>query len=290
VRELKTGTYSNTYGFYSLSLKSTDVTVRIDFPGFVGQQVDLQLTENLRLDVSLKEKEFDLDEVVISEQKARENVERATMGVIDMDIQEVELLPFIGGEKDLLKAVQLLPGVQSGSEASAGFYVRGGRPDQNLILMDEAIVYNPFHLAGYISIFNTDAIRNVTLYKGSFPAQFGGRLSSILDISMKEGNKKKIHGEGGIGIISSRFTLEGPIVKDKASFLISGRRFYWDLLVQPFLRFGRKFGYNFQDLNVKVNYELSPKDRLYISGYYGRDKLFDETVIPQDTSAWQARL
>lgn len=282
--ELKTGTYSNNYGFYSLTLKADSVTIRVDYPGYNREVRKLQLDQNHSINFLLTEKEISLEEVVITEQKARENVDRATMGSIDVNIEEMELMPFIAGEKDLLKGIQLLPGVQSGSEASAGYYVRGGGPDQNLILMDEAIVYNPFHMAGYVSIFNTDAIRNVTLYKGSFPANFGGRLSSILDIGMKEGNMKEYHGEGGIGLISSKLTFEGPIVKDKASFMVSGRRFYWDLIVRPFQPEGTTFGYNFHDFNAKVNYQISDKDRLFISGYYGRDKLYNEYENPGDTS------
>ncbi|MDX2249479.1 MAG: TonB-dependent receptor [Bacteroidia bacterium] len=284
VPQLKTGTYTNNYGFYSLTLKADSAIIRVDYPGYNSQFLTLILDQNQSIHFSLTEKEISLDEVVITEQKARENVEKATMGAIDINVSEIEMLPFIAGEKDLLKGIQLLPGVQSGGEASAGYYVRGGGADQNLILMDEAIVYNPFHMAGYLSIFNTDAIRNVTLYKGSYPANFGGRLSSILDIGMKEGNMKEFHGEGGIGLISSKITLEGPIAKDRASFMVSARRFYWDLLIRPFLPPGQKLGYNFHDFNAKINYKISDKDRLFISGYYGRDNLYTESKTPSDTS------
>ena len=197
---LQTGTYTNRYGFYSISLKADSVSLMISFFRFLKHNhFPILLDKDIQLNVNLNQKEISLDEVLITEERARENVDRAVMGKIDVNIEEVEQLPFIAGEKDLLKGIQLLPGVQSGGEASAGFFVRGGRPDQNLVLMDEAIVYNPFHLAGYVSIFNTDAIRNVTLHKGSFPANYGGRLSSILEIDMKEGNMKEFHGEGGVG-------------------------------------------------------------------------------------------
>lgn len=278
---LESGTVSNSYGFYSLTLPDEDsILLRVDFPGF--QQKLVILTERVEgsFNFVLDPKELELDEVLITDQKARENVDRATMGVIDLNIEEVELLPAIGGEVDLLKTLQLLPGVQSGTEASAGFYVRGGAADQNLILLDEAQVYNPFHLAGFLSVFNTAAIKNVNLYKGSFPAQYGGRLSSILDISTKDGNMQSYHVEGGIGLIASRIMVEGPIVKDKASFMISGRRSYLDLLIKPFLRFGRQQGYFLQDLNAKINYRLSDKDRIYLSGYTGQDQYIDEYIIP----------
>lgn len=277
----QSGTISNSYGFYSLTLPEADsMLIKVDFPGF--QQKVVFLTEKVdeTLDFKLDPKELELDEVLITDQKARENVDRATMGVIDLNIEEIELLPAIGGEVDLLKTLQLLPGVQSGTEASAGFYVRGGAADQNLILLDEAQVYNPFHLAGFLSVFNTAAIKSVNLYKGSFPAQYGGRLSSILDISTKDGNMQSYHVEGGIGLIASRIMVEGPIVKDKASFMVSGRRSYLDLLIKPFLRFGRQQGYFLQDLNAKINYRISDKDRIYLSGYTGRDQYIDEYILP----------
>lgn len=277
----QSGTISNSYGFYSLTLPDADtIIIKVDFPGF--QQKIVLITEKIEnsLNFNLDPKELELDEVLITDQKARENVDRATMGVIDLNIEEIELLPAIGGEVDLLKTLQLLPGVQSGTEASAGFYVRGGGADQNLILLDEAQVYNPFHLAGFLSVFNTAAIKNVNLYKGSFPAQYGGRLSSILDISTKDGNMQSYHVEGGIGLIASRIMVEGPIAKNKASFMVSGRRSYLDLLIKPFLRFGRQQGYYLQDLNAKINYRISDKDRIYLSGYTGRDQYIDEYILP----------
>lgn len=287
VPELKAGTITNAYGFYSLTLPANrdSLTLKVDYPGYNRVQRRLTWEKDLRLTFRLTEKEVLLEEVVITDQKARENVERTTMGVIDLDIEEVELLPAIGGEVDLLKSLQLLPGVQSGTEASAGFYVRGGTADQNLILLDEALVYNPFHLAGFLSVFNTSAIKSVNLYKGSFPAQYGGRLSSILDISTKDGNMQSFHAEGGIGLIASRLMVEGPIAKDKASFMVSARRSYIDWLIRPFLRFGQRQGYYLQDINAKLNYRISDRDRIYLSGYLGRDQFIDESIVPnRDTS------
>jgi len=285
-RDIQRGTLSNAYGFYSLTLPKRDsVRITVDYPGYNRIEKVIQWDQDRRITFLLTEKEIELEEVVITDQKARENVERAVMGVIDLNVDEVELLPAIGGETDILKSLQLLPGVQSGTEASAGFYVRGGTNDQNLILLDEAQVYNPFHLAGFLSVFNTAALKNVTLLKGSFPAQYGGRLSSILDISTKDGNMQSYHGEGGIGLIASRFMFEGPIARNRASFMVSGRRSYFDLLLRPFQQFGRTQGYFLQDLNAKINYRISDKDRLYISAYTGRDQFIDEYIFPEvDTS------
>lgn len=283
--EQETGTYSNNYGFYSLTLPAKDSVLLIfSYVGYETVAKKVLLTQDIDLTVSLLPSALDVKDVVITDNKTRQNVEKATMGVIDIPVQQVEMMPFLGGEKDLLKAIQLLPGVQAGGEGSSGFYVRGGQADQNLILMDEAIVYNPFHLAGYLSVFNSDAIRNITLHKGSFPAQYGGRLSSILDIQMKEGNNQKWGGEASIGVVSSKATIEGPIIKDKMSVIVSYRRFYWDLLVKPFLRPGQELAYNFQDLNAKINYKISDKDRIFLSGYYGGDKLIQGNTTPTDTS------
>jgi hypothetical protein len=274
----RVGTYTNAYGYYSLPLSGDSATLTISYVGYLPQRKRLALTADLRLDVVLAQ--ADLDEVVITDNLARRNVEEAVMGVIDLPIEQVEALPYLMGEKDLFKSLQLLPGVQSAGEATSGFLVRGGQPDQNLVLMDEAIVYNPFHLAGYVSVFNTDAIRSVTLYKGSFPARYGGRLSSIVDVSMKEGNNQEFHGKGGIGVISAHAMIEGPIIKERASFMIAARRSYVDLLIKPFQRFGREQGYQFTDVNGKVNLRLSPQDRLYLSGYYGGDNLVNDNIIP----------
>jgi len=195
------------------------------------------------------------------------------MGTIEVPMAQIKKLPAIFGEVDLLKTIQLLPGVLSSGEGNAGFYVRGGGPDQNLVLLDEAVVYNSGHLLGFFSVFNADAIKNTSLIKGNMPAKYGGRLSSVLDIQMKDGNDQEYKAQGGIGLVSSRLTLEGPIVRNKSSFIISGRRTYIGDLAQPFLNDTDFKGsnYYFYDLNAKVNYRLSDKDRLYFSTYFGRD-------------------
>ncbi len=201
----------------------------------------------------------------------------AQMGKIDLSMQQVKAVPVLLGEVDLLKTLQLLPGVRNAGEGNTGMYVRGGGPDQNLILLDDAIVYNTGHLFGFFSIFNSDAIKNISLIKGGMPAQYGGRLSSVLDIAMKEGNMKHWEVEGGIGAIASRLSVQGPLKKDKASFIISARRTYVDMLVKPFIKKSSNYhgsGYYFYDLNMKANYKFSDRDRLYLSGYFGRD-VFD---------------
>lgn len=277
IPSIGSGTVSNSYGFYSLTLEEGLYQVIISYLGYEEQFKEIELNQDIILNIDLAQKESSIGEIVITESKvkARENVERPAMGVMDITAKEIKEIPVIAGEKDLLKALQLLPGVQSGSEGTAGFYVRGGGPDQNLILLDEAVIYNPFHLFGFFSVFNVDAIKNVELIKGGFPSKYGGRLSSILDISLKDGNKNSFHGEGGIGTISSRLTLEGPLIKDKASFIVSGRRTYLDqlaILVAPKDIEDQIPQIFFYDLNAKLNWQVGDKDRLYLSGYFGKDK------------------
>src|ERR1700712_2637710 len=197
------------------------------------------------------------------------------MGKIDLSINQIKSVPVLLGEVDILKTLQLLPGVRSAGEGNAGFYVRGGGSDQNLILLDDAVVYNTGHLFGFFSVFNSDAIKNVTLIKGGMPAQYGGRLSSVVDIAMKEGNQNKTQIDAGIGLIASRFSIQGPLKKNKASYMISARRTYVDALAKPFIKSTSEYygsGYYFYDLNAKMNYQFSEKDKLYLSGYFGRDK------------------
>jgi outer membrane receptor for ferrienterochelin and colicin len=213
-------------------------------------------------------------EYTVTDDKARQNTESTRMSTIDLQMEEVKKMPVLFGEVDILKTIQLLPGVKGAAEGSSGFYVRGGGPDQNLILLDNATVYNASHLFGFFSVFNSDAIKNAELIKGGMPARYGGRLSSVLDISMKEGNMKEFHGSGGIGLIASRLTLEGPIAKDKLSFLVSGRRTYVDVLLLPFSGEGSALNgnsYYFYDLNAKLQWKIGEKDRLFFSGYYGED-------------------
>ncbi len=270
------GTATNAYGFYSLSVKPGRYKIQFSYLGFKDLILDLDLTSNKTLDVELGEGVI-MDEVVISaeEEEKRDHVQSTKMGVVKLPVENIKKLPSLFGEVDVLKTIQLLPGVMSSGEGSAGFYVRGGGPDQNLILLDEAVVYNAGHMLGFFSVFNGDAIKNTTLIKGNMPAQYGGRLSSVVDIQMKEGNEKHFAAEGGIGLISSRLTLEGPIVKNKSSFIVSARRTYVLDLAQPFIDDTDFAGtnYYFYDLNAKLNYRLSPKDRLYFSTYFGRDVL-----------------
>ncbi|WP_019948346.1 TonB-dependent receptor [Hymenobacter aerophilus] len=283
------GTATNTYGFYSLTLPApaapTDsVRLLASYLGY-GQSrwataaTGASASHNFRLRAISNE----LGGVeVVGNRGGEERIERSTrMSTINVPIAQIKSLPKLFGETDVLKVLQLLPGVQSGGEGQTGLYVRGGSPDQNLILLDGTPVYNASHLFGFFSVFNADALNNVELIKGGFPARYGGRLSSVLDISMKEGNMQKFHGEGAVGIVAAKLTLEGPIKKDTASFLISARRTYLDILAQPFIKSqlsaeGGKgsIGYFFHDLNAKLNWKLSGRDRLYLSGYTGYDKFY----------------
>jgi hypothetical protein len=273
IKELSaTGTYTNAYGFYSITIPEGFYNVTAQFIGYEPEFVTIALKQNIKQEFSLNEKVNTLTEVVITAEKKDENINKIQMGVEKMGMKEIRNIPVLMGEKDVLKTLQLMPGVKSAGEGNSGFYVRGGGADQNLILLDEATVYNASHLLGFFSVFNSDAIKDVTLYKGSQPAEFGGRLSSVLDIRMKDGNDKKFGVEGGIGIISSRLKLEGPIVKDKGSFTISGRRTYADL----FLKLSNDTLTNksilyFYDLNAKANYHINKNNRIFLSGYFGKD-------------------
>ncbi len=273
VKSLRAGAVTNNYGFFSLTLPEADsLTLAVTFVGFKAQVKQIDLHENITLNVRLRPGSLSLDEVVINATPPNENVERVRMAVIDLPIQKIAELPVILGEPDILKVLQLLPGVQAGNEGTTGFYVRGGNADQNLMQLDEATVYNPNHLLGLFSTFNSRALNSATLIKGGFPAQYGGRLSSVVDITMKEGNNREFHAEGGLGPITSTLTLEGPLKKDKASFIVSGRRTYLDLLAKPFLPPGNASNYHFYDLNAKVNWRVSGKNRLFLSGFRGRDQ------------------
>lgn len=268
----KTGAATNTYGFYSFTIPKTDsLGLVFTYIGYTPQFKKIFLSQSLVLDVQLLPSKNTLNEVEINASRNNDNVQKAKMGVIDIPVQKIKDLPAILGETDVLKVIQLLPGVLSGNEGTTGFFVRGGNSDQNLVQLDEAVVYNPNHLFGLFSTFNTRALNNVTLIKGGFPAQYGGRLSSILDITMKEGNNRHYKVEGGIGLISSQLTVEGPIKKDKASFIISTRRTYLDLLVKPFLPKGVKTSYYFYDVNAKINWAITPKDRFFLSIFTGND-------------------
>ena len=271
------GISSNQYGFYSITLEEGEYIFISSYIGYQPKILQIKLDGNKQLNFNLLPKIFLSQEVIVTSKKRDANVKNAQMGKFTLPIEQIKSIPAFLGEVDLLKTIQLLPGIRNAGEGSAGLYVRGGGPDQNLILLDDAPVYNTGHLFGFFSIFNSDAIKNVTLIKGGMPAQYGGRLSSVLDISMKEGNNQKYQVEGGIGLIASRLSIQGPIKKDKASFIVSARRTYIDALTKPFIKPGSQFygsGYYFYDLNAKVNYKFSEKDRLYLSGYFGRD-VFD---------------
>jgi TonB dependent receptor-like, beta-barrel/CarboxypepD_reg-like domain/TonB-dependent Receptor Plug Domain len=274
------GVYTNSYGFYSLTVPAGKHIITASLIGYELLSIPVDLTGSLRLNLDLTQKVTQLKEVTITSEKRNENVTKNQMGVDRLSIQEIKNLPAFLGERDVLKTLQLLPGIKSAGEGNSGFNVRGGTTDQNLILLDGATVYNPSHLMGFFSVFNPDAIKDVTMYKGSLPSEFGGRLSSVLDIRMDEGNSKKIEVSGGIGLISSRLTINGPIVKGKGSFIISARRTYADLVVRTLARAGilkdstlKDPRLYFYDLNAKANYRFGDKDRIFLSGYFGRDVL-----------------
>lgn len=277
--ELSIGTTTNEYGFYSLSIPAKDsVTVRFSFIGFDDQIQKVYLNKDLQLDIELSSGET-LDEILVSAESVKEELNSTQTSVTKLTMREAKLLPALFGEVDIIKTLQLKPGINSGGEGTSGVFVRGGSQDQNLFLLDEAVVYNPSHLFGLFSTFNSDAVKDVKLYKGGFPAQYGGRLSSVLDIRLNDGNRKKFSGAGGLGLISSRLTLEGPIEKDKASFVVSGRRTYVDLITEAINQtqadnesFNQIPAYFFYDLNAKVNYDITEKDKIYLSGYLGRDQ------------------
>jgi hypothetical protein len=268
------GVASNQYGFFSITLPQNNYVISCSFIGYESREQRFALNQDKDYNFILSPKISTGKEVIITSVRKDANVKNAQMGRVTLSMDQVKSLPVIFGEVDILKTLQLLPGVQNAGEGNIGLYVRGGGPDQNLILLDDAIVYNTGHLFGFFSIFNSDAIKNTTLIKGGMPAQYGGRISSVLDVAMKEGNMNGLQMDGGIGLISSRLSIQGPIKKNKASFIISARRTYIDLLLKPFIPKTSNYygsGYYFYDLNTKVNYQFSPKDRLYLSGYFGRD-------------------
>ena len=270
-----TGVNTNAYGFYSITLPEGKYTVTAQFTGYQSKVDTLFLSKSIRLDLSLSDEVASLNEVVVTDEKKDQNITSTQMGVDKLDIKQIQAVPVFFGEKDVLKTLQLLPGVKSVGDGSSGFYVRGGNTSQNLILLDEATVYNASHLLGFFSVFNSDAIKDVTLYKGTQPAEFGGRLSSVLDIKMKDGNDQKLSVSGGIGLIASRLNIEAPIKKNRGSFIISARRTYADALLRAFTRNPqlKKATLYFYDVNLKANYRLNDKNRVYLSGYLGKDVL-----------------
>lgn len=274
LKEIMKGTATNQYGFFSLSVEPGSYTLVVSYLGYSDYTQKVELKSNLKLKIELTTSTIITDVFEVTDEKTDKNTQGTQMGTVQMEMKQIKEMPALFGEVDILKTIQLLPGIQSSGEGNAGFYVRGGGPDQNLILLDGAPVYNASHLFGFFSVFNSDAIKNVELIKGGMPAQYGGRLASVLDINMKEGNLKKMEVDGGIGIISSRLTIQGPIKKDTSSFILSGRRTYAGDLAQPFVKSTSRFkgsNYYFYDFNAKLNYTLSDKDRLFLSGYFGRD-------------------
>lgn len=278
VPSLDAGTSTNAYGFYSISVPEGDsVVLEFSYIGFQTLSKAVFADKDQKIDIELGSG-LNLEEVVVKANSFEEQLKSTQMSVETITTKEAKMLPAFMGEVDILKTIQLKPGIPSGSEGSTGLFVRGGGSDQNLIVLDEAIVYNPNHLFGFFSTFNADAVKDLKLYKGGFPAKYGGRLSSVIDVKLKEGNSKKFSGAGGIGLISSRLTLEGPIVKDKSSFIVSGRRTYVDIFTRQINKANADKpdatlipDYFFYDLNTKINYKLGEKDHLYLSGYFGRD-------------------
>jgi hypothetical protein len=262
---------SNEYGFYAISLPRGKYDLRISFVGYEEKRIPILLNGPFIANVFLESKN-QLTEVVVASKRKDDNLTKAQIGTETLNMQSISKVPVIFGEKDVLKTIQLLPGVKSAGEGNSGFYVRGGAADQNLILLDEAPVYNASHLLGFFSTFNSDAIKDATLIKGNGPAQYGGRLSSVLDVKMKEGNNKNYTFNGGLGLISSRLSIEGPIQEDKSSFILSGRRTYADVFLKATEKFKDNILY-FYDLNAKANYKIDDKNRIYFSGYFGKDEL-----------------
>nr|HPQ20642.1 carboxypeptidase-like regulatory domain-containing protein [Saprospiraceae bacterium] len=272
VKDSNQGATSNSYGFYSLTLPPGDYTVVFSYLGFQDQSTTINLDQNKSLNTRLAIENNLIDEVVVTAESEDKNVRDLQMSVNKLDIKTIQKVPTLLGETEIIRSIQLLPGVTTVGEGAAGFNVRGGSIDQNLVLLDEAPVYNSSHLFGFFSVFNPDAVKDVQLYKGGIPARYGGRLSSILDVRMKEGNNQKFTMNGGVGTIFSRLALEAPIVKDKSSFIVAGRRSYIDVLAAPFLS-GDFDGtvLNFYDLTLKSNFKFNDNNQLFASGYFGRD-------------------
>ncbi|MBL7742489.1 MAG: TonB-dependent receptor [Chitinophagaceae bacterium] len=274
IRSGNTGTFSNDYGFYSLTLEKGTYRIEFSAIGLQSKTEEVVLDKDIKLNIFLEDEIKNLEGVVVSAQSKGRSISSPQMGVEKLSTKEIKNIPVLLGERDILKTIQLLPGIKSAGEGNSGFYVRGGAGDQNLILLDEAPVYNASHLLGFFSTFNSDAVKDMTVYKGGMPAQYGGRLSSVIDIKMNDGNNQDYNVSGGVGLISTKLNIEGPLQKDKSSFLLTGRRTYADIFLQ--LSNDSTIKQNkiyFYDLNAKLNYQLSDKDRIYLSGYFGKDVL-----------------
>jgi outer membrane cobalamin receptor len=279
----KLGTSTNQYGFYSLTLPAGDVELLFSYVGYGNDVQKFSLNKDTVLNINLSASGYNLGEVEVTATRTASIQETTQMSAVNIPVAQIKSIPAFFGEVDVLKVLQLMPGIQSGSEGSSGLYVRGGGPDQNLMLLDGVPLYNVSHLFGFFSVFNADAINNVEIFKGGFPSYYGGRVSSVVDINMKEGNMQKFHGEGSIGVISAKMMLEGPIIKDRTSFIVSARRTYIDMLLKPLIAsaqndFNEKVnaGYYFYDFTAKINHRFSAKDRIYLSFYSGDDKFYVE--------------
>lgn len=268
-----TGALTNSYGFYSLTAPAGNYSLVTSFSGFANDTVRFSLTKDITRSIALASENAQLQEVIVTARK-NDNITRTLPGVQKLSMEEIKNVPILFGERDVLKIIQLLPGIKSGGDGQAGFFVRGGSADQNLILLDEATVYNASHLLGFFSTFNSDAIKDVTIYKGDMPAQYGGRLSSLLDIKMNDGNNKDFHVSGGVGLIASRLNVEGPIVKNKGSFIISARRTYADAFLKLSKdSMAKQSTLYFYDINAKANYQFGNKNKVFLSAYLGNDNL-----------------
>lgn len=279
IKETRGGTTTNEYGFYSITLPAGTYTVDYSYVGFRPQMLTIMLDRNVQQMIELSAEAEQLEEVVVQAEIEQANVQNAEMSTNKLEIKTIQRVPMLFGEADIIRSLQLLPGVSTVGEGASGFNVRGGNVGQNLILLDEAPVYNSSHLFGFFSVFNPDAVRDTKLYKGAIPSRYGGRLASILDVRMKEGNSKRFEVTGGIGSVFSRLAVEGPLIKDKASFVIAARRSYIDVMARPFVEVLQDGGaLNFYDLTLKTNYNINRRNRVYLSGYFGRDVFrFDKT-------------
>ncbi|MDD4516268.1 TonB-dependent receptor [Massilibacteroides sp.] len=280
--EVQTGASTNAYGFFSFTLAAGEVVLKFSYIGYKTVEKTIQLDRNRELNIRL-EPQMQLDEVVVLGERSETGINAVQMGAIDVPLEIIKSTPALFGEADVMKAVQMLPGVQSGTEGMSGIHVRGGGPDENLILLDGVPLYNVDHMFGFFSVFTPEAVKKVSLYKGSFPARFGGRLSSVIDVRTNDGDMKNYHGMLGIGLVSSKFQFEGPIKEDQTSFNISGRRSYLDLLAKPFMPEDESFSYFFYDFNAKINHRFNDRSRLFLSFYNGRDQMDSEFKDNSDT-------
>jgi len=291
IKNTSKGAVANNFGFYSLSVNNSDtINLIISYIGYKAQNKTIIAQQNQKINFYL-ESSTEIDAVTVTATKPIE--QRTEMGVVEIPMKQLELIPTLGAEADIMKAYQLMPGVQSGNEGGSGLYVRGGSPDENLILVDDVPLYYVNHLGGFISVFNADAINSVKLIKGGFPARYGSRLSSVMDVRMKDGNMKEFHGNVSMGIITSKIALEGPIKKDKASFFISARGMPWELIYRPFTALTTGYvsmGYNFYDINTKLNYKISSKDRIYFSFYKGDDNAVVKLIDLYDISGQKGNM